>query len=53
VKKGKVSIHKKTHKRSRISRVKEELFFGLEGSFIVIFGGGFLVIVVGLMILHI
>lgn len=39
-------------KRGRISRVKEKFLFGLEKDFILIFGGGFLVIVLGLMILY-
>ena len=52
MKKVKASIHKKTRRRSHMLRLREKLFFGLEWGFIVVFGGGFLVVVVGLMILH-
>jgi hypothetical protein len=50
MRKKKASIHKKTHKRSRVLSLKEKLFFGLEGGFIIIFGGGFLVIALGIML---
>jgi hypothetical protein len=50
--KKKASIHKKAYKRSRVLSLKEKLFFGLEGNFIMIFGGGFLVIVLGIMIFY-
>jgi len=52
MKKKKVSVHKKIHKRSRISRARENFIFGLEKEFVIIFGGGFLVIVLGLMIFY-
>jgi hypothetical protein len=45
-----VKTHR-THRIHRAMRFAEKYYFGLDGDFILIFGGGFLVIVLGLMIL--
>lgn len=53
MKKRKVIKHHKGKKASRVSRVgTDRLMWGLDPNFILILGGGFLVVVLGMMILN-